>query len=182
MATRRDFLHIALTAPLLPASLRWHSSAGRADNLFPHTRHGVLYTVLCDERFAESVAFAEEMSGRGTPVTRFRGDITDFWYRDLSQRWKAGAVAIAGITTYGPLFCLERWGWDHELRLARLARREPAVPGLRRPDPTRSSRRILTCARIPLPRLAVQIQGCRAWSKKSKIFVMFSGLRQMTVM
>jgi hypothetical protein len=77
-----------------------------------------LYTVLCDERFVESVAFAEEISGSGTPVTRFRGDITDFWYLDLSQRWKAVAVAIAGVTTHGPLFCLERWGWDHGLRLA----------------------------------------------------------------
>src|SRR4029077_11130772 len=77
-----------------------------------------LYTVLCDERFAESVAFAEEMSRRGIPVTRFRGDVSDFWYRDLSRRWKADPVAIAGVTTHGPLFCLERWGWDHGLRIA----------------------------------------------------------------
>jgi hypothetical protein len=118
MRTRRDFLHIALTAPLLPASLRLPSSDGRVDNLVTHMGLGALYTVLCDERFAESVAFAEEMSRRGTPVTRFRGDITDFWYRDLSQRWKADAVAIAGVTSHGPLFCLERWGWDYGLRLA----------------------------------------------------------------
>ena len=127
MRTRRDFLHIALTAPLLPASLRWPSSDRRADSLFTQRRPGGLYTVLCDERFAESVAFAEEMSRHGTPITRFRGDITDFWYRDLSQRWKAGAVAIAGVTTYGPLFCLERWGWDHGLRLA--YRRDLSVAG-----------------------------------------------------
>ncbi len=127
MRTRRDFLHIALTAPLLPASLRLPSSDGGADSLFSHPHAGALYTVLCDERFAESGAFAEEMSRRGTPVTRFRGDITDFWYRDLSQRWKAGAVAIAGVTTYGPLFCLERWGWDHGQRLA--YRRDLSVAG-----------------------------------------------------
>jgi hypothetical protein len=127
MRTRRDFLHIALTAPLLPVSLRLPSSDGGADSLFSHSYAGALYTVLCDERFAESGAFAEEMSRRGTPVTRFRGDITDFWYRDLSQRWKAGAVAIAGVTTYGPLFCLERWGWDHGLRLA--YRRDLSVAG-----------------------------------------------------
>jgi hypothetical protein len=117
MKTRRDFLHIALTAPLLSASLRWPSSDGD-DSFFTQPLSGDLYTVLCDERFAESVAFAEEISRRGTPVTRFRGDITDFWYRDLSQRWKADAVAIAGVTRHGPLFCLEHWGWDHGLRLA----------------------------------------------------------------
>ena len=116
MTTRRDFLHLAVTAPLLPPLLRVPSADRRTDKLLPHA--GSLYTVLCDERFAESVAFAEEMSRRGTPVTRFRGDITDFWYGDLSQQWKADAVAIAGVTTHGPLFCLERWGWDHGLRIA----------------------------------------------------------------
>jgi hypothetical protein len=118
MTTRRDFLQIALTAPLLPSSLRLPPPDGRVDSLLAHARPGSLYTVLCDERFAESVAFAEEMSRRGTPVTRFRGDISDFWYRDLSQRWKVAPVAIAGVTTHGPLFCLERWGWDHGLRLS----------------------------------------------------------------
>jgi hypothetical protein len=118
MTTRRDFLQMALTAPLLPSSLRVSPPDGRTDYIFAHTRPGALYTVLCDERFADSVAFAEETSRRGTPVTRFRGDITDFWYRDLSQRWKADPVAIAGVTTHGPLFCLERWGWDHGLRIA----------------------------------------------------------------
>jgi hypothetical protein len=127
MTTRRDFLQMALTAPLLPTSLRLPSSDGRTDYLSAHAQLGSLYTVLYDERFAESVAFAEEMSRHGTPVTRFRGDITDFWYRDLSQRWKADPVAIAGVTTHGPLFCLERWGWDHGLRLAH--RQELSVTG-----------------------------------------------------
>ena len=118
MTTRRDFLQLAFTAPLLPASLRLPVFESRTDSL-PHAQLESLYTVLCDERFGESVAFAEEMSKHGTPVTRFRGDITEFWYRDLSQRWRVGPVAIAGVTTHGPLFCLERWGWDHGLRVAR---------------------------------------------------------------
>jgi hypothetical protein len=118
MTTRRDFLQIALTAPLLPTSLRLPASNSGSDDFFTHPYAGSLYAALCDERFAESVAFAEEMSRRGTPVTRFRGDITEFWYRDLSRRWKASPIAIAGVTTHGPLFCLERWGWDHGLRIA----------------------------------------------------------------
>jgi hypothetical protein len=118
MTTRRDFLQLALAAPLLPATR--HLSAGNngIDDLFTRAHAGSLYAVLCDERFAQSVAFAEEMSRRRTAVTRFRGDITDFWYGDLSVRWKAAPVAIAGVTTHGPLFCLERWGWDHGLRVA----------------------------------------------------------------
>ena len=125
MRTRRDFLHLALTAPLLPASLRWPPSDGGADNFVSDLHADALYTVLCDERLAESVAFAEEISRRGTPVTRFR--ISDFGYQVLSQRWKTDAVAIAGVTGHGPLFCLEHWGWDHGLRLA--YRQELSVAG-----------------------------------------------------
>jgi hypothetical protein len=117
MTTRRDFLQLAFAAPLLPASLRLPVFESRTDSL-SHAQVDSLYTVLCDERFVESVAFAEDMSKHGTPVTRFRGDITEFWYRELSQRWKVDPVAIAGVTTHGPLFCLERWGWDHGLRVA----------------------------------------------------------------
>jgi hypothetical protein len=50
-------------------------------------------------------------------VVRTTGDITDFWFTDLSRRWKQSPVAIAGLTAYGPLFCLERFGWDHGLRV-----------------------------------------------------------------
>jgi hypothetical protein len=127
MTTRRDFLHMALTAPLLPASLRLPASDSRSDDFLTQAAGTSLYTVLCDERLAESVAFAEELRSRGTPVTRFRGDITDFWYRDLSRRWKADPVAIAGVTAHGPLFCLERWGWDHGLRV--LHRKDLAEAG-----------------------------------------------------
>jgi hypothetical protein len=118
MTTRRDFLQLALTAPLLPASLRLASPDSRVEAAAALTDPGSLYAVLCDERFTESVAFAEEMARHGTSVTRFRGDITEFWYQDLSQRWKTDPVAIAGVTTHGPLFCLERWAWDHGLRIA----------------------------------------------------------------
>ena len=119
MTTRRDFLQLALTAPLLPASLRLASPDSRVEAASALTRPWDRSTPCCaTSGFAESVAFAEEMSRHGTSVTRFRGDITDFWYRDLSQRWKTDPVAIAGVTTHGPLFCLERWAWDHGLRIA----------------------------------------------------------------
>jgi hypothetical protein len=117
MTTRRDFLQLAFTAPLLPTSLRLPTSPSGTNNFFMRAHIRSLYAVLCDERFGESVTFAGDMSKRGTLVTRFRGDITEFWYRDLSQLWKVDPVAIAGVTTHGPLFCLERWGWDHGLRV-----------------------------------------------------------------
>jgi hypothetical protein len=77
-----------------------------------------LYCLVCDMRSASSRAFASEAERLGISVARTDGDITDFWFHDLSQRWKAAPVAIAGLTGHGPLFCLERFAWDHGLRVA----------------------------------------------------------------
>ena len=118
MTTRRAFLQAALAAPLVPLSLRSHATAAPLARIVPALALSErLYTVVCDERFDGSVAFANGLAKRGVPVTRFRGDITDFWYRDLSLLWRERPVAIAGATTHGPLFCLERWAWDHGLRV-----------------------------------------------------------------
>jgi len=118
MTTRRAFLQAALAAPLVPLSLRSQTPgtpAARSVSALALSER--LYTVVCDERFDGSVAFANGLAKRGVPVTRFRGDITDFWYRDLSLLWRDHPVALAGATTHGPLFCLERWAWDHGLRV-----------------------------------------------------------------
>jgi hypothetical protein len=45
------------------------------------------------------------------------GDITPFWFQELSVRWKQEPVAIAGVTGHGPLFVLERFAWDHGMRV-----------------------------------------------------------------
>jgi hypothetical protein len=76
-----------------------------------------IYRVVCDERFPSSAAFGLEAERMGAQVVRIRGDITDFWFNDLSIRWKEGPIAIAGLTAHGPLFCLERFAWDHGMRV-----------------------------------------------------------------
>lgn len=68
MTTRRDFLQLALTAPLLPTSLGRASSDSRIEAASAHTDPGSIYAVLCDERFAESV------------VRRGDGEARDFGY------------------------------------------------------------------------------------------------------
>jgi hypothetical protein len=61
------------------------------------------------------------------------GDMTRFWYDDLYHRWRQGPAAIAGLTGHGPLFCLERLGWEQRLRVEIL--REYAPPrGVARPS------------------------------------------------
>jgi len=76
-----------------------------------------LYCLVCDERSAWSIAAAQEAERLGIRVARTSGDITDFWFTDLSLRWQTAPAAIAGVTAHGPLFCLERFGWDHGLRV-----------------------------------------------------------------
>jgi hypothetical protein len=118
MTTRRAFLQAALAVPLLPMALRPSALAAPPVRIAAVPAFGErLYTVLCDERFEGAVTFANALAKRGVPVTHFRGDITEFWYRDLSLLWRRHPIALAGATTHGPLFCLERWAWDHGLRV-----------------------------------------------------------------
>jgi hypothetical protein len=79
--------------------------------------HPALYGVLFDQRFAASRDFGREAQWRGHDVHGFDGDITQVWYRDLHPRWQRGAVAIAGFTAHGALFCLERLAWDVGMRV-----------------------------------------------------------------
>ena len=118
MPTRRDFIQAGLTAAFVPAILSRDVSAvqflaGSASTppLNP------VYKVVSDVRFDEGVAYALEAERLGGQVARIRGDITDFWFHDLSLRWKDGPAAIAGLTEHGPLFCLERLAWDHRMRV-----------------------------------------------------------------
>ena len=79
--------------------------------------HAPLYRVVYDGRFGAGVEFADSAARRGVDTERISGDITDFWFHDLSRRWRESPVAIAGLTAHGPLFCLERLAWDHGLRV-----------------------------------------------------------------
>ena len=76
-----------------------------------------LYKVVADVRFPMGRAFSLEAERLGVGMVRIEGDITDFWFDDLSLRWKNGPAPIAGLTAHGPLFCLERLAWDHRMRV-----------------------------------------------------------------
>jgi hypothetical protein len=112
MTSRREFLKVGLTASALPI-------AARAELPFAVASQPVvpLYKVLYDTRFTASVAFGQRAGARGLAVHAIDGDITRIWYDDLYHRWREGAVAIAGLTARGALFCLERLAWDQRLRV-----------------------------------------------------------------
>lgn len=117
MASRREFLQLGMAALALPISVHPPFSATPPMKPASDTSVG-LYKAVFDERFSESVAFAEEVRALGKPVVHgIKGDITDLWFHELHARWKREPVAVAGLTGHGAVFCLERLAWDHRMRV-----------------------------------------------------------------
>ncbi|OFV91302.1 MAG: hypothetical protein A3G76_04210 [Acidobacteria bacterium RIFCSPLOWO2_12_FULL_65_11] len=121
MATRREFIQMGVTASALSLTGVAEAAAGSyAAGTIRETPSGdvwPLYRVVVDDRFAESAAFGRAAGREGVPVHVMSGDITPFWFDDLSLRWKIDRAPIAGLTAHGPLFVLERLAWDHRMRV-----------------------------------------------------------------
>jgi hypothetical protein len=101
---------IAATAVPAATTLPWASALAAPSG-------PAFYRTIFDERFPESVAFGAEANRLGETTRSISGDITPLWYNEIGARWREGPAAIAGLTAFGPLFCLERWGWDAGLRV-----------------------------------------------------------------
>lgn len=120
MATRREFIQMSIAASALsiagvPRAVAKGGDEARAGT---PTARPPLYTFIADDRFPESVAAGRTAAEQGIAVHVMRGgDITAFWFHDLSLRWKQEPVAIGGVTAHGPLFVLERLAWDHRMRV-----------------------------------------------------------------
>lgn len=119
MPSRREFIQAGIAASVVPIAFPIHTPARaalEADVAAPSTYRP--RRVVSDIRSPHSAALAIEAERLGLTVVRTHGDITDFWFDDLAPQWKVSPLAIAGLTTHGPLFCLERFAWDHGLRVA----------------------------------------------------------------
>lgn len=128
MTNRRELLQIGLAATALPFGVSAVPALDPPGSLF--VRETVtLYKALYDRRFPASVAFAERLAARGTAVEAMTGDMTHFWYDDLYHRWKDGPAAIAGLTAYGALFCLEELAAAQRMRVVFRARHSSPTAG-----------------------------------------------------
>jgi hypothetical protein len=131
MTNRREFIQVTLTASVggALAATAGEALAVEAIQLTQPEYAGAvryslrdparlpLYAALFDRRFSDSRLFSWAAQQRGIEIRAISGDVTDVWYSELHPRWKEAAVPIAGVTTYGPLFCLERLAWDHGMRV-----------------------------------------------------------------
>lgn len=116
MVKRRRLVQSAFAASALSIiknpvpSASTHASTGTPSSI-------AIYKVIYDERFPESVGFANEIKKSGIPVHGIKGDMTDVWYNDFYNQWQKSPAAIAGLTAHGALFCLERLAWDKGMRV-----------------------------------------------------------------
>ena len=118
MPSRRTLLKAGFAAYILPRAIPTNHKANVAPRVGekPVEVHHI-YRVVSDRRFAQSVAFSLEAERLGAVPVQIVGDITELWFNDLSLRWKERPYPIAGLTAYGPIFCLERLAWDYGLRV-----------------------------------------------------------------
>jgi hypothetical protein len=75
------------------------------------------YRLIIDGRFEVTRGLADAARAHGVATRIIAGDVTDVWFNELALRWRAGPAPIAGLTTVGALFCLERLAWDAGMRL-----------------------------------------------------------------
>lgn len=126
MANRREFLQAAVVAS--GAAAAFASLLPLPTKAAPAASPQTLHTVLFDRRHADSVRFAEQFAAQGVPVHGMaKGDISPFWRNELSSLWARAPVPLAGMTTAGPLFCLEQLGAQYGLRVVQ---REAQASGL----------------------------------------------------
>ncbi len=122
MTTRREFLQgtmavsgIAGIALASAASASTFSglSALNGDASAPLQLDGVVY----EKSIEHSIAFGSQASRLGLRTFPIEGDITPLWTRHLMGQWRKKPIPLAGLTEAMPLFLLERFGWDHGLRV-----------------------------------------------------------------
>ena len=107
------------TAPeQAPATTREPSPIPSPDAInTSNSDHPKLHLAIFDHRFAAGRQFAKLSEAGGITTRSIANDVTSLWYSELHPLWKQQPVAIAGLTTYGVLFCLERLAWEHGMRV-----------------------------------------------------------------
>ena len=112
MVHRRSVLKVG-AAGLAGAFLRIPAPALGAG---PINATAPLYRAVFDERYVESVSFADELRHSGVATASAGSDIAALWYGDLHVQ-PGQRTSIAGLTDRATLFCLEELARSRGLRV-----------------------------------------------------------------
>jgi hypothetical protein len=124
MTTRRQFLHIGITATAWPLVASATDAAGIESP--PATP---LLGVVYDTRMEESIAFAKRSAALGLRAHAIDGDMTRLWYDEIYHHWQKRPTALAGLTAHGPLFCFAELARDVGMRVVFRAEHRPTDDG-----------------------------------------------------
>jgi hypothetical protein len=114
MANRREFIQASIAVTTAGSMAGTAAQAAMPAAAGPSYR---VHKVIYDGRFAEPVRFAKAAESLGLQAHAISGDMTALWYQELDGLWRRDAVAIAGMTRHGPMFCFEMLARDHGMRL-----------------------------------------------------------------
>ncbi|HEY8519555.1 MAG TPA: hypothetical protein VIN61_05715 [Gammaproteobacteria bacterium] len=116
MTNRREFLRTGVTVSAMPLAINGLLSAETAAR--EAGAGGVaLHATIVDDRYAEARRFGDALGELGVRAAALRdGDVTDA-YLALRSLWRERPAAIAGLTQFGPMFVLERLGFERGLRV-----------------------------------------------------------------
>lgn len=101
MITRRRVIQGVLTGAAIVSVPSYLALSRHEAAVLPF--HAVLY----DGRFLEGQQYGAESARHGSVVHDVGGNATNFWYGNLRHRWKEGAAAVAGLTTFSTFFSLK---------------------------------------------------------------------------
>jgi hypothetical protein len=121
MSSRREFIQAgaAIAATALPALSAVTAALGSLR----------MYKVIYDQRFASARRFGTTARDLSANVEAIEGDVHDLWYHDLYHRWTMAPAAIAGMTTFNPLFLLGMFAQDAGMRLIYRTNHRPDQTG-----------------------------------------------------
>jgi len=123
MLTRRTFLNGAACASAL------RPLPGRAGPDADWNAHRVEVAahleVVVDRRFAPSAVLAECARRAGVRVHAVEDDLSALWHAQLDALWRRPAIVTAGLTTYGPRFCVEQLARGYDMRLIYAGEHQP---------------------------------------------------------
>jgi hypothetical protein len=128
MANRREFIQAGAAAaatalPAMSAMSAMSAITGIGGSL-------LLCKLIYDQRFAAARAFGAAAQKLNASVQAIDGDVHDLWYHDLYHRWKSAPTAIAGMTSYNPMFLLAMFAQDVGMRLIYRTNHRPGQNGV----------------------------------------------------
>ncbi len=112
---RRDFAYLSASATAVFAAAAT-AATGSLTSLLTARRHLPLHAALIDSRFPESRRFGAALATLGATLITINGDILSAWRQTLRAHASQGGAALAGMTTYATLTCLEQLARDYGWR------------------------------------------------------------------